>query len=170
MHPRVARGQPLLGDQRISDADQANPALLRRAAGAGGPLIDSPRPRVRAHGEDWAASRMNLAPPAANVFHAEVEEKCLCEASRVRAAHTGSTASNVAGPRGCGKSVMGTVTDQNLVTMICPNLGCGRTVSAPTSARGKSVRCPHCNAAFRVPGGALAPPAPDSQPKPKARS
>lgn len=37
------------------------------------------------------------------------------------------------------------------VTMICPNLGCRRTVVAPESARGKLVRCAHCNQLFRVP-------------------
>jgi hypothetical protein len=57
---------------------------------------------------------------------------------------------------------MGTTTDLNVVTVICPNLGCGRTVSAPTAARGKSVRCPHCNAAFRVPGGVALPAEPES--------
>lgn len=35
--------------------------------------------------------------------------------------------------------------------MICPNLKCGRTVVAPDSARGKVVRCVHCNSTFIVP-------------------
>lgn len=37
------------------------------------------------------------------------------------------------------------------ISMICPNLGCGKAISAPASARGKIVRCPYCNAPFRVP-------------------
>lgn len=37
------------------------------------------------------------------------------------------------------------------VTMICPNLACGRTVSAPDAARGKVVRCTHCQQIFMVP-------------------
>lgn len=37
------------------------------------------------------------------------------------------------------------------VTMICPNLKCGRTVTAPESARGKVVRCAHCQSYFLVP-------------------
>lgn len=69
-----------------------------------------------------------------------------------------------------GKCIMGTMTEQNVVTMICPNLGCGRTVSAPATARGQSVRCPHCNAAFRVPGGAVAPAAADPLQKQKRKA
>ena len=37
------------------------------------------------------------------------------------------------------------------VTMICPNLKCGRTVVAADAARGKVVRCGHCQALFLVP-------------------
>lgn len=37
------------------------------------------------------------------------------------------------------------------VTMICPNLKCGRTVVAPDNLRGKVVRCVHCETAFMVP-------------------
>ena len=37
------------------------------------------------------------------------------------------------------------------VTMICPNLKCGQTVVAPDSARGKIVRCVHCQQLFMVP-------------------
>ena len=40
------------------------------------------------------------------------------------------------------------------VTMICPNLTCRRTLSAPSSARGKIMRCAYCNVLFRVPEGA----------------
>lgn len=35
--------------------------------------------------------------------------------------------------------------------MICPNLKCGKTVVAPDSARGKIVRCAHCDHLFMVP-------------------
>ncbi|HMQ15409.1 MAG TPA: hypothetical protein PKC49_05485 [Phycisphaerae bacterium] len=47
-----------------------------------------------------------------------------------------------------------TVTESNSsrsVTMICPNLNCGRTVTTPSSNRGRTARCPYCNALFRVP-------------------
>jgi len=48
-----------------------------------------------------------------------------------------------------------TVTDGNatsqIITMICPNLNCGRTVTTSTCNRGRTARCPYCNALFRVP-------------------
>lgn len=37
------------------------------------------------------------------------------------------------------------------VTLICPNLACGQTVVVPDSARGKIVRCAHCQQPFMVP-------------------
>jgi hypothetical protein len=37
------------------------------------------------------------------------------------------------------------------VTMICPNLQCGRTLVAADTARGKVVRCAHCQQLFMVP-------------------
>jgi len=37
------------------------------------------------------------------------------------------------------------------VTVICPNLSCRRTLSAPASARGKVLRCGFCSVVFRVP-------------------
>lgn len=40
---------------------------------------------------------------------------------------------------------------ENTITLICPNLSCGKMIAAPISARGKSVRCAHCNTPFRVP-------------------
>ena len=46
------------------------------------------------------------------------------------------------------------------VTMICPNLRCGRTVVAADSARGKVVRCGHCQTLFMVPRDARSTPAP----------
>lgn len=47
--------------------------------------------------------------------------------------------------------------------MICPNLSCRRTVSAPASARGKTVRCAYCNAPFRVPAADETAPKPDGK-------
>lgn len=37
------------------------------------------------------------------------------------------------------------------ITMICPNLKCGRTVIAPDTSRSKVVRCAHCQQLFMVP-------------------
>ncbi len=37
------------------------------------------------------------------------------------------------------------------ITLICPNLRCGQTVVAPDGARGKVVRCAHCQTLFMVP-------------------
>lgn len=37
------------------------------------------------------------------------------------------------------------------LTLICPNLTCRRTLSAPISARGAVMRCPYCDVPFRVP-------------------
>ncbi len=61
------------------------------------------------------------------------------------------------------------------VTMICPNLKCGRTVVAAESARGKVVRCAHCQILFLVPRDATSarevkaaevqPPAEDTKPR-----
>jgi len=50
---------------------------------------------------------------------------------------------------------MGThTTFEKRITMICPNLSCRRTLSAPAAARGKIMRCAYCNTPFRVPEGA----------------
>ena len=46
---------------------------------------------------------------------------------------------------------MSSRTEHDAVTMICPNLACRRTVSAPASARGTTVRCAYCQQPFRVP-------------------
>ncbi len=37
------------------------------------------------------------------------------------------------------------------VTVICPNLNCGKPIMAPDSMRGKVCRCAHCNKPFIVP-------------------
>lgn len=46
---------------------------------------------------------------------------------------------------------MSSRTEHDAVTMICPNLACRRTVSAPAAARGTTVRCAYCQQPFRVP-------------------
>lgn len=56
--------------------------------------------------------------------------------------------------------------------MICPNLRCGRTVTANDAARGKVVRCAHCQQLFLVPiassGSSAANPSPPAEtPPPK---
>ncbi len=35
--------------------------------------------------------------------------------------------------------------------MICPNLRCRKILSVPEEARGKHVKCQHCQTTFRVP-------------------
>jgi hypothetical protein len=43
---------------------------------------------------------------------------------------------------------------EDSVAIICPNLTCRRTLSAPAAARGKIMRCIYCNVPFRVPENA----------------
>lgn len=45
------------------------------------------------------------------------------------------------------------------VQLICPSLKCRKFLSVPESARGKLVRCQHCQTTFRVPGLKLPEPA-----------
>jgi LSD1 subclass zinc finger protein len=35
--------------------------------------------------------------------------------------------------------------------LMCPNIKCKKVLSVPDEARGKVVRCSHCQTAFRVP-------------------
>jgi hypothetical protein len=58
------------------------------------------------------------------------------------------------------------------VTMICPNLSCGRTVVAADGARGKVVRCAHCHQLFLVPARETRPEpsAAESSEKPSERA
>lgn len=49
------------------------------------------------------------------------------------------------------------------VTMICPNLSCRATIVAPDSARGKVLRCAHCQQTFVVPREGAEPPLLNSQ-------
>jgi LSD1 subclass zinc finger protein len=37
------------------------------------------------------------------------------------------------------------------VQIICPNLRCRKILSVPEDARGKSVKCQHCQSLLRVP-------------------
>jgi hypothetical protein len=37
------------------------------------------------------------------------------------------------------------------ITMICPNLSCRRTLTAPAKTRGQVIRCAFCRVPFRVP-------------------
>ncbi len=37
------------------------------------------------------------------------------------------------------------------VTLVCPNLKCGKTMVTDDGARGKVVRCVHCNKPLMVP-------------------
>ena len=39
------------------------------------------------------------------------------------------------------------------VQIICPNLRCRKVLSVPDEARGKQVKCQHCQTTLRVPGG-----------------
>lgn len=44
-----------------------------------------------------------------------------------------------------------TVTQDNLVRIMCPNLTCQRVLGVPQAARGKLVRCRNCEMTVRVP-------------------
>lgn len=57
-----------------------------------------------------------------------------------------------------GDAIMSTSTER-LITLICPNLECRRTVAVPEAARGTQFRCAFCNKPFKVPA---APPPPSS--------
>jgi LSD1 subclass zinc finger protein len=56
--------------------------------------------------------------------------------------------------------------------MICPNLQCGRTVVAAEGARGKVVRCAHCQTLFLVPREVkrVEPPVSEEKPEGKRRA
>lgn len=56
------------------------------------------------------------------------------------------------------------VTEQ-IVRIMCPNLGCRKVLSVPISARGKVVRCSGCQKNLRVPqAGEAKAPAPGAKP------
>ncbi|MEY3027088.1 MAG: hypothetical protein RL136_1940 [Planctomycetota bacterium] len=65
-----------------------------------------------------------------------------------------------------------------VIRIMCPNLGCQRVLAVPSSARGKLVRCRGCGSNIRIPAsrpGAGTPPAaqastqtPSQQQKPAA--
>jgi len=37
------------------------------------------------------------------------------------------------------------------VVLMCPNLRCRKVLSAPDDARGKTVKCQHCQTVIKVP-------------------
>ena len=41
--------------------------------------------------------------------------------------------------------------DDEIIRMMCPNLGCQRVLAVPNIARGKLVRCRSCATDIRVP-------------------
>ena len=60
--------------------------------------------------------------------------------------------------------------NDDVVRIMCPNLGCQRVLAVPSAARGKVVRCRGCGSNIRIPqraeGGAT-PPANGQQPPQK---
>ncbi len=44
------------------------------------------------------------------------------------------------------------------VQLICPNLRCRKFLAVPEEARGKMVKCQHCQTNFRVPVAMRTPP------------
>ncbi|HUB25765.1 MAG TPA: hypothetical protein VL992_10085 [Tepidisphaeraceae bacterium] len=45
------------------------------------------------------------------------------------------------------------------IMMLCPNLRCRKLLSVPEDARGKTVKCQHCQTIVRVPEKAAPTPA-----------
>ena len=43
------------------------------------------------------------------------------------------------------------VTEQTVIRIMCPNLGCQRVLAVPDHARGKLVRCRSCGTNIRIP-------------------
>jgi LSD1 subclass zinc finger protein len=43
------------------------------------------------------------------------------------------------------------------VQIVCPNLRCRKLLSVPDDARGKIVKCHHCQTVLRVPQGSRQP-------------
>jgi hypothetical protein len=40
---------------------------------------------------------------------------------------------------------------EEIIRIMCPNLGCQRVLAVPSSARGKLVRCRGCGSNIRIP-------------------
>ena len=59
--------------------------------------------------------------------------------------------------------------NSDTIRLICPNLKCRSILTAPISARGKTVRCSECGMKVRIPGPATSP-EPASSAKPAAPS
>jgi len=60
--------------------------------------------------------------------------------------------------------------NEDVVRIMCPNLGCQRVLAVPSAARGKVVRCRGCGSNIRIPAvrgeGAPTQPPPGGQPPP----
>ena len=41
--------------------------------------------------------------------------------------------------------------EQNVIRIMCPNLGCQRILTVPNNALGKLVRCRSCSMSIRIP-------------------
>jgi len=50
-----------------------------------------------------------------------------------------------------------------VIRIMCPNLGCQRVLAVPSSARGKLVRCRGCGSNIRIPANRPTDSAPSSQ-------
>lgn len=60
--------------------------------------------------------------------------------------------------------------NDDVVRIMCPNLGCQRVLAVPSAARGKVVRCRGCGSNIRIPaqrGEGGAPPSNAQQPPQK---
>ena len=59
--------------------------------------------------------------------------------------------------------------NEDVVRIMCPNLGCQRVLAVPSAARGKVVRCRGCGSNIRIPAVRAegAPPANGQQPPQK---
>ncbi|MCX5651442.1 MAG: hypothetical protein NTU45_08665 [Planctomycetota bacterium] len=62
--------------------------------------------------------------------------------------------------------------NEDVVRIMCPNLGCQRVLAVPSAARGKVVRCRGCGSNIRIPalrtdGAAGHPPSNGQQPPQK---
>jgi ribosomal protein S27E len=49
------------------------------------------------------------------------------------------------------------VPEENVIRIMCPNLGCRRILAVPGHARGKLVRCRSCGTTIRIPQKAKEP-------------
>ncbi|MFZ9879980.1 MAG: hypothetical protein ACO3QC_01075 [Phycisphaerales bacterium] len=54
-----------------------------------------------------------------------------------------------------------------VIRIMCPNLGCQRVLAVPSSARGKLVRCRGCGSNIRIPVPRAEGPSAQSAPNPQ---